>query len=557
MTPKTIPLNTRPMPPILHGHTSPSAARWLRPRRLRALWQQPFPLKASRENPLPLWVRARGPAGEAAWIAMHPGSGADPAAVVRGDFTPDRTGLWTLELAVETAPGRVALVPGEAVHALVEHPHFASMRAYTLIPRVCGELNAWRARLPEIRRMGFNAIWLLPISRMGASLSPYSSSDPMAVDPVFAPDSAGWDEAKAFADACKEEELGLGVDLVLNHVAPDGHFAKKHPQWLAWNTEEEDGLDRSGWREGLGGPFHAWRDLVRLRLQEKDKIQSHADRVEMLEYWTHYAQGWVNLAARSALPMVRLDNAHSTPPILLDTLLPVLRRDHPTLSVLGEFFDDQPGAAEAFVWRCGIERLLATPWMEPFAAQKRRLLGFLDDVDKHSAIRHFVPLCSHDSPSAAQAYGGAQSIGPRYAALSLLSGGCSGVVQGTEWSTPHKVEFIGAPGTYPKGESQHEVLRAINGILEREGPLMGTPTHWLDSNHGAVIGGLRIGIHGPLLVAANLDTTGAHTLPLGEVAHRRWVAAYAQGCERVGDDLVLAPGGVGIFKAAELPLESR
>ncbi len=538
------------MPPTLHGHTAPSAARWLRPRRLRALWAQAFPLKATSESCLPLWVRARGPVGEAVWIAMQPGmTSAGQPTVDRADFVPDRTGLWTLELALEVAPGRAAMIPGQTVHALVEHPHFASLRAYTLIPRVCGELSSWRARLPEIKRMGFNAIWLLPISRMGGSHSPYSASDPMAIDPTFAPNDTGWDEAKAFADACKEHGLGLGVDLVLNHVAPDGHFAKKHPQWLAWNTEEEDGLDRSGWREGLGGPFHAWRDLVRLRLLEKDQMQSHADRTEMLEYWTHYAEGWVNLAARSALPMVRLDNAHSTPPILLDTILPVLRRDHPTLCVLGEFFDDQPGAAESFVWHHGIERLLATPWMEPFAAQKRRLLGFLDDVDKHSAVRHFVPLCSHDSPSAAEAYGGAKAIGPRYAALSLLSGGCSGVVQGTEWSTPRKIEFIGTPTTYPKAEPQHEILRAINTVLDQESPLMGTPTYWLDSNHGAVIGGLRIGIHGPLLVAANLDATGSHTLPLNGFANQTWVPLYATGCQRVGDDLVLAPSGVGIYKA--------
>ena len=47
--------------------------------------------------------------------------------------------------------------------------------------------------------MGFNAIWMLPISTMGASQSPYSTSDPMAVDPAI----GSWAQAETFADALR------------------------------------------------------------------------------------------------------------------------------------------------------------------------------------------------------------------------------------------------------------------------------------------------------------------------------------------------------------------
>lgn len=532
--------------PILHGHVTPADARWQRALRLRPTVGKAINLKASTRTALPLWVRARAADGPAHWLRLtpRPQQTSDQESARDTLWTPDRTGLWTLELALETAPGRAALVPGQTLHAIAENPRFSALRAYTLIPRVAGELAQWQTLLPDLVDMGFNAVWLLPIARMGASQSPYSTSDPLAVESFLAPDGDGWHQARAFADACGRHGLALGVDLVLNHVAPDGLIARQHPEWMAPSTQEEDGLDRSGWREGLGGPFHAWRDLVRLRMEG----QSAADKADMLDYWTRYALEWTALSARSAAPMVRLDNAHSTPDALLEAVLPALRRAHPQLSVLGEFFSDTPGAAHAWVWRHGIERLLATPWMEPFADQQRRLLSFLDDTGPKAGLRHFIPLCSHDSPSAAEAYGGPLALCARYAVLAILGGGCTGMVQGTEWSTPKKVEFIGPPGSFAREASQHEAIRAIHAVLAQEGPLDG-PAAWLDGDHGAVLGGLRSGPHGALLVAANLDTGADHALHLAAMAGHPWEELFARGCRRDGASLVLAPGGFGIFKA--------
>lgn len=530
-------LRADPTAPTLAGLAAPTAARWSGPRRLRARLGEALALSASASGPL--WLRARGAAGPAQWLPFAAAAGG----AARVEWTPARTGITCLELALETAPGRVALVPGAVVEAMVEHPQFAGLRAYTLIPRVSGPLAGWAQRLPALRSLGFNAIWLLPLCAPGRSRSPYSTGDPMAVDPALAPDGDGWKEAEAFADACRREGIALGVDLVLNHVAPDGPFAAAHPHWLAPGADEADGLQRSGWWEGAPphGRFHAWQDLVRLRLE---RIAA-ADRAELLAWFGGYALRWAGLAARSAAPLVRLDNVHSTPEPLLEAVLPALRAAHPDLSVLAEFFDDRPGAAEEFAWRHGIERLLATPWMDPYASQQRHLLRYLDEVAATSATRYFIPLCSHDSGSAVQAYGGTAALAARYLALAVLGGGCTGCVQGTEWSTPHKVEFIGPPGEYPRAASQAEMLRRVHAVLEAEGPIGPAPTRWLDAGHGATLCGERLGRR-PLLVVANLDATGGHDLAVPEGC-ARWTPLLSHGCRIEGGRFHLEPGGHAVY----------
>ena len=231
--------------------------------------------------------------------------------------------------------------------------------------------------------------------------------------------------------------------------------------------------------------------------------QAPADRLDLLAYWAEYALRWAGLAARSGHPMLRLDNAHSTHLRLLYHLLPLLRKTHPHLSILGEYFETHAGNAEAWVWRHGIERLLATPWMDPFASQKRRLLGFLDTMAKTTTSRHFVPLCSHDSPSAAEAYGGPSAVIARYAAIAFFSGGCTGLVQGSEWARRRRKSRIHRlAGHLPAGP-----IHARGDTPNQRDPGTGRAARCLLSHsagstadHGAVVWWpTREGLHGPLL----------------------------------------------------------
>ena len=110
--------------------------------------------------------------------------------------------------------------------------------------------------------------------------------------------------------------------------------------------------------------------------------------------------------------------------------------------------------------------------------------------------------------------------------------------------------FIGPPGTYPRGPSMHEDIRCIHAILAREGPLDTPATRWLDAEHGAVVCGLRQGLNGMLLVAANFDTQASHRLDIPRETGARWSEAFAHGAELRDNELLLAPGGAGVWKLA-------
>ena len=108
------------------------------------------------------------------------------------------------------------------------------VRAYT--PE--GTFAAATARLPELRELGAEIIYLRPIHptgeerRKGQLGSPYSIRDYRAIDPALGSEA----DFRTFVTTAHELGMKVILDLVANHTAWDNPLMQEHPDWYTRNA---------------------------------------------------------------------------------------------------------------------------------------------------------------------------------------------------------------------------------------------------------------------------------------------------------------------------------
>ncbi|MBX7245212.1 MAG: hypothetical protein K1X53_06915 [Candidatus Sumerlaeaceae bacterium] len=137
-----------------------------------------------------------------------------------------------------------------------------------------GTFNALRKRLPELKGLGVNILWLLPIHEIGATArkgpdgSPYAIKDYYSVDPSLGTK----EDFRALVKAAHEQGMKVIIDCVMNHTSPDSLLAKEHPNWFI--------------RDAKGKPVPRnldWHDIVDLDWDNK----------EVWEYTSKMLESWV------------------------------------------------------------------------------------------------------------------------------------------------------------------------------------------------------------------------------------------------------------------------
>jgi glycosidase len=170
--------------------------------------------------------------------------------------------------ASPTTRRQVAIAPEWARDAVL---YQVFVRAFT--PE--GTLAAAAARLPDLKDIGINLIYLMPIhpigklNRKGSLGSPYSVQDYEAIDPVLGTEA----DLKAFVD--KAHSLGMHVimDLVANHTAWDNVLTTQHPDWYKRTANGK-----------FVPPNPDWTDVIQLDHSNPELLQYFIDIT------THYVQ---------------------------------------------------------------------------------------------------------------------------------------------------------------------------------------------------------------------------------------------------------------------------
>jgi hypothetical protein len=124
-----------------------------------------------------------------------------------------------------------------------------------------GDINGVIARLPYLKSLGINAVWLSPIFPSPMADFGYDVSDYTGIDPLFGT-MADFD---ALVAAVHESGLKIVLDLVPNHTSnqhlwfAEARTARDNPKrdWYIWRDPKPDGGLPNNWLSEFGGS--AWQ----------------------------------------------------------------------------------------------------------------------------------------------------------------------------------------------------------------------------------------------------------------------------------------------------------
>lgn len=136
-----------------------------------------------------------------------------------------------------------------------------------------GTFNAAIERLPFLRSIGIDAIWLMPIypigleGRKGSLGSYYSISDYKGVNPEF----GTAEDFRAFVSAAHAMGIKILLDWVANHTARDARWISERP--ADWYERDEQGVAKVPWD---------WTDTAKLNYANHDVWLGEIDA---MRYW--------------------------------------------------------------------------------------------------------------------------------------------------------------------------------------------------------------------------------------------------------------------------------
>lgn len=274
--------------------------------------------------------------------AAHPELDALAAQLARKDPSSVLLADQTLELMHQHAPRTQAM----------RHPHIYTVTAdrreavfaswYELFPRSQsgsedrhGTFDDVIPRLPAIRRMGFDVLYMPPIHPIGRTnrkgrnnsltAKPEDPGSPYAIgaaegghDAVH-PDLGGLPAFRRLVKAAADHGMEIALDFAIQ-CAPDHPWLKQHPEWFAWRPD--------GSLRYAENPPKKYEDIVNVDFYADGAIPS------LWEALRDVILFWVGEGVR----IFRVDNPHTKPLPFWQWMIADVQRLHPDVIFLSEAF---------------------------------------------------------------------------------------------------------------------------------------------------------------------------------------------------------------------------
>lgn len=192
-------------------------------------------------------------------------------------------------------------------------------RIYNIFPLLAGTVADWERHLDRIAGMGFNWIFLNPISMPGFSGSLYAVKDYYSLHPLFQGQATGSADKllQKFLEAAADRGISVMMDLVVNHTGKDALLTAEHPDWF---EREPDGSLRSPFCVDPADTRKrtVWADLAEIDYRERPQ------RAEIIKYFSTLIQHFVRLGVRG----FRCDAAYKVPKAVWRELITAGRREN-------------------------------------------------------------------------------------------------------------------------------------------------------------------------------------------------------------------------------------
>lgn len=209
-----------------------------------------------------------------------------------------------------------------------------------------GDVRGVLDHLADLQDLGVETVWLTPVSAMRSqpfhghgAFHGYWTERLDAMEPRFGTEA----ELRALSDALHGRGMKLWLDMVYNHVAPDGALQRERPGWF---HPPEPIADWSDPRQRVEGQVHGLPDLD----------QSNP---EVFEYLLGASRRWLEVANPDGF---RVDAVRHMPADFVAALGDALRPLAPRgFEIVGEVFDGDPRALAHAAWSAHLDRVFDFP----------------------------------------------------------------------------------------------------------------------------------------------------------------------------------------------------
>ena len=189
-------------------------------------------------------------------------------------------------------------------------------------------------RLPEIKAMGFDVVYLPPIHPIGRThrkgpnnsliCPPGSPGCPYAIGnehgghTAIDPELGTLADFQRFEKSCRDMGLEVALDLALQ-TSPDHPWVEEHPEWF---RKRPDGTIKYA-----ENPPKKYEDIYPLDFQTSDREGLWQAILDVIRFWIS-----------NGVRIFRVDNPHTKPVFFWEWLLAEVRRTDPDVIFLAEAF---------------------------------------------------------------------------------------------------------------------------------------------------------------------------------------------------------------------------
>ena len=243
---------------------------------------------------------------------------------------PDRGSASRYDLELEVFVDRVAA----RYAAWYEMFH----RSQGTVPGKPASLKDCERRLPEIRELGFDVIYFVPVHPIGRSHrkgpdntlnagpndpgSPYAIGSEEGGHTALHKDLGTIDDFRHFVAAAASHGMEVALDFAIQ-CSPDHPWIKSNPAWFRFRPD--------GTIKYAENPPKKYQDIVNVDFYT-------ADQEGLWKEILHSVLFWVDLGVKT----FRVDNPHTKPVPFWEWLIREIRHNHPDVIFLAEAFTRPP-----------------------------------------------------------------------------------------------------------------------------------------------------------------------------------------------------------------------
>lgn len=202
---------------------------------------------------------------------------------------------------------------------------------YNLFVPLLGNIKNWYSHIDRIKKIGFQWVYINPITYTGFSGSLYATKYYYKYNPAFFTNpekDIAEKEIKDFVIYCKNNNIKLMIDLVINHSSKDCNLVEEHFEW--YKLKDGKLVSPGAWDNGK---WIEWGDLASFN-NERIILNENNEEIEnpIWNYWKELIKHNLELGFSG----FRCDAAYKVPKELWQYLISNAKKENKDIIFFAE-----------------------------------------------------------------------------------------------------------------------------------------------------------------------------------------------------------------------------